>query len=108
MELEVERRGGETLVDGGLPLNEVGEMFPDLVKEEETDVRTAGGLVLKELGRIPIVGDAVNIGPYRLEVVEMDNLRITRVKIERVSRPAGAGGAPDDNVRRSGRARALS
>jgi CBS domain containing-hemolysin-like protein len=90
-ELEVERRGGETIVDGGMPLNEVEEMFPDLVSEEESDVRTVGGLVLKELGRIPNAGDQVTLGPYRLDVIEMDNLRITRVKIERV---IGAGGAP--------------
>ena len=89
-ELEVERRGGETIVDGGLPLNEVEEMFPDLVKGEEGDVRTIGGLVLKELGRIPIVSDRVTLGAYLLEVMEMDNLRITRVKIERVP---GSGGA---------------
>jgi CBS domain containing-hemolysin-like protein len=85
MELEIERRGAETIVDGGLPLNEVEEMFPDLVNDEESDVRTIGGLVLKELGRIPVSGDRVTVGPYRLEVVEMDNLRITRVKIERVA-----------------------
>jgi CBS domain containing-hemolysin-like protein len=85
VELGVERRGGETIVDGGLPLGEVEEMFPHLVTEEESDVRTMGGLVLKELGRIPTVGDAVTLGPYRAEVMEMDNLRITRVKIERIS-----------------------
>jgi CBS domain containing-hemolysin-like protein len=90
VELEVERRGGETIVDGGMPLNEVEEMFPDLVSDEESDVRTVGGLVLKELGRIPIEGDQVTLGPYRVVVSEMDNLRITRVKIERVS---GGGGA---------------
>jgi len=89
-ELEVEHRGGETIVDGGMPLNEVEEMFPGLVSEEESDVRTVGGLVLKELGRIPNAGDQVTLGPYRLDVIEMDNLRITRVKIERVT---GAGGA---------------
>ncbi len=82
-ELEIERRGGETIVDGGLPLSEVEEMFPDVVSDEESDVRTIGGLVLKELGRIPAAGDQVTLGPYRLQVVEMDNLRITRVKIER-------------------------
>jgi CBS domain containing-hemolysin-like protein len=84
MELHVERRGGETIVDGGLPLGEIEEMFPELVTEEESEVRTIGGLVLKELGRIPVVGDQVTIGRYRLEVIEMDNFRITRVKIERV------------------------
>lgn len=98
-ELEVERRGGETIVDGGLPLNEVEEMFPDLVSDEESDVRTVGGLVLKELGRIPIAGDQVTLGPYRLEVVEMDNLRITRVKIERVA--GGGGGSLERNSSRS-------
>jgi len=101
VELGVERRGGETIVDGGLPLGEVEEMFPHLVAEEESDVRTMGGLVLKELGRIPTVGDGVTLGPYRAEVMEMDNLRITRVKIKRVSlsgvperpsSPASSGG----------------
>ncbi len=99
--LEIERRGGETIVDGGLPLSEVEEMFPDVVSDDESDVRTIGGLVLKELGRIPAVGDQVTLGPYRLEVVEMDNLRITRVKIERMAAateraasraPSGRGG----------------
>jgi CBS domain containing-hemolysin-like protein len=83
VELEIERRGAETIVDGGLPLSEVEEMFPGVVTEEESDVRTIGGLVLKELGRIPVKGDRVTLGSYRLEVMEMDNLRITRVKIER-------------------------
>lgn len=98
MELGVERRGGETIVDGGLPLGEVAEMFPDLVSEEESAVRTIGGLVLKELGRIPIVDDTVTLGPYRLEVMEMDNLRITRVKIERVS--GSSASAPERTSRR--------
>jgi CBS domain containing-hemolysin-like protein len=97
MELGVERRGGETIVDGGLPLGEVEEMFPELVAEEESDVRTIGGLVLKELGRIPVAGDRVTIGRYRLEVMEMDNLRITRVKIERV--PGTTGASPERTPR---------
>ena len=88
MEFEIERRGGETVVEGGLPLSEVEEMFPDMVGEEESDVRTIGGLVLKELGRIPVKGDRVTLGSYGLEVVEMDNLRITRVKIERSAPPS--------------------
>jgi CBS domain containing-hemolysin-like protein len=105
VELAVERRGGETVVDGGLPLGEVEEMFPDLPASEESDVRTVGGLVLKELGRIPVVGDAVSLGPYRLEVMEMDNLRITRVKLSR-ERSSARGTAGESGESQSPQPRA--
>jgi CBS domain containing-hemolysin-like protein len=78
------RRGGETILDGGLSLGEVEEMFPKMVAASEDGVRTIGGLVLKELGRIPAVGEGVTLGPYRVEVVEMGHHRIMRVKVERL------------------------
>jgi len=87
---EIERRGADTILDGGLPLDEVEEMFPEIVPASEEEVRTIGGLVLKELGHIPQVGEAVTLGPFRVEVTEMDHLRITRVKVKRISGP-GAG-----------------
>ncbi|MGH9333837.1 MAG: hemolysin family protein, partial [Vicinamibacteria bacterium] len=87
---EIERRGGETTLEGGLSLGEVEEMFPGLVTESDSEVRTIGGLVLKELGRIPSVGDSVTLGPYQVQVIEMDNHRITRVKIQRLPAPKHA------------------
>jgi CBS domain containing-hemolysin-like protein len=81
---DIERRGGETILDGGVSLAEVEEMFPGMVGASEDGVRTLGGLVLKELGRIPRVGEGVTLGSYRVQVVEMGHLRITRVKVERL------------------------
>jgi putative hemolysin len=48
---------------------------------EPPDVRTVAGLVVAELGRIPIAGDAVMIGGFEFEVVDMDAVRVDKVLI---------------------------
>lgn len=90
---EIERRGGETFLDGGVPLVEVEDMFPDMPLDSEDEVRTIGGVVMKNLGRIPNVGDRITLGPYRVDVTEMDHLRVTRVKVVRITGPGAAKGA---------------
>ena len=88
---EIERRGAETMVDGGLPLSDLFEMFPEIPREFDVEeVRTAGGLVMKELAHVPSVGEAVILGPYHVEVTEMEQRRILRLKIVRAApRPTG-------------------
>ncbi|HEB64011.1 MAG TPA: hemolysin, partial [Chloroflexi bacterium] len=44
------------------------------------------GYLLGRLGRIPAVGDAVEVDGVRLEVREMDNLRISKVLLERIEK----------------------
>ncbi len=94
----IERRGGETIVDGGLSLADLSQMFPDLTSEVEEEVRTIGGLVMKELGRVPSVGEAVLLGPYRVEVTEMEQRRITRLKITHAELQRGPRSAPAPRV----------
>jgi len=91
---EIEKRGGETFLDGGVSLAEVEDMFPDMPLESEDEVRTIGGVVMKNLGRIPAIGDRVTLGPYRVDVMEMDHLRVTRVKVVRISGPGTPKPAP--------------
>jgi CBS domain containing-hemolysin-like protein len=91
---EVEKRGGETLLDGGVSVAEVQDMFPDMPLDSEDEVRTVGGVVMKLLGRIPEENDRITLGPYRLEVVEMDHLRVTRVKVVRTTGPGAPRTAP--------------
>jgi CBS domain containing-hemolysin-like protein len=47
---------------------------------------TVAGLVLRHLGQIPTVGDAITVGGWRIAVTQMDRRRIDRVEI---SPPAG-------------------
>ena len=56
------------------------------VEFSERDEDTIGGVVLSELGRLPQVGDRVEVGPLRLEVLEVDRNRI-RTLAATVERP---------------------
>ena len=67
-----------------LPVDEFANFFQvKLPASEEADYDTVGGLVVTRLGRIPQVGDTLEIPPYRLEVVDMDGLRVDKVLVAR-------------------------
>lgn len=82
--LVVTRDDGSLLVDGGLHVDELreltGERLPDA---EELEYRTAAGLVIARFGRIPHVGEHFRIGPWRVEVVDLDGPRIDKLLLQR-------------------------
>jgi CBS domain containing-hemolysin-like protein len=49
------------------------------------------GLLLGELRRLPVEGDAVIVGDHRFTVAKLRNRAIDQVRIEPVQPPAGAG-----------------
>lgn len=64
-------------VDGGVPIQEANEVLGTDFESEE--IETIGGLVLSLLGRVPEVGDEVEINGHALRVDEMANTRVTRI-----------------------------
>jgi CBS domain containing-hemolysin-like protein len=78
---EIERHGAETIVDGQLSVRDAVAMFPELPGVDDESVHTIAGIVLGHLGRLPKVGEMLMLGPYRVEVMEMHNLRITRLRL---------------------------
>jgi magnesium and cobalt exporter, CNNM family len=48
---------------------------------EDTDYTTIGGLVFGKLGRLPKVGDTVEVKGVRFEVVEMEGRRVGKVRL---------------------------
>jgi len=76
-----------------------GTLHPDEVAEAcgfeipEGPYETLAGFVLARLGRIPSPGDAFEWGGWRLEVTEMDRLRVAAVLLS-------APGGGDDGVER--------
>ncbi len=72
---------GSALIDGLTPFEEINEHFG--LHLEDPNYDTIAGFVLGRLGRIPKVGDSVEIPEekVRLKVEAMDRLRIARLHL---------------------------
>jgi CBS domain containing-hemolysin-like protein len=72
---------GALLMDGGLNLRDLEtEMQWDLPRKG--GVETLAGFLLMRLGHIPKVGESITHEGRRLTVVEMDNRRIAKIRVE--------------------------
>jgi len=71
---------GSWSVPGGLRPDEV-ESLTALTVPEEGPYETIGGLVMAELGRIPAVGDEVEVPGVRIRVDQMAGRRVERVRV---------------------------
>lgn len=75
----VQRPDGSWLLDGGLPVDEVGELLGLRGLTATEDYHTFAGWVLAQLGRLPQVGERLSWGGWSFEVVDMDGYRIDRL-----------------------------
>jgi putative hemolysin len=70
-------------VDGSVPLRQLNTRH-GLFLPESPDYVTVAGLFLHRLGSVPVIGQSVEVEPYRVIVTEMAGRRIARVRIELV------------------------
>ena len=78
---------GALLMDGGVNLRDLEtQMQWDLPRDG--GVETLAGFFLMRLGHIPQVGESVDYDGRRLTVVEMDNRRIAKIRVETVGEEA--------------------
>ena len=70
---------GPWILSGGLHRDEVADACGLLMPEGEYE--TLAGFVLDRLGRIPPIGAAVEHLGWRIEVLEMDRLRVASVRV---------------------------
>jgi CBS domain containing-hemolysin-like protein len=82
------RLGGHIRIDGMESVDALPELLG--VTAEPGQYHTVAGYLLDRIGRIPEVGESVDLGDYRLTVVEMDGLRIATVEAV----PASGAPAP--------------
>ena len=80
-------------VMGRMPLPEASDRLA-LEIDEEAGEGTIGGHVVALLGRLPRKGDAVEIGGWRVSVLEVVRRRVHRLRFERLPEPepVAAGG----------------
>ncbi len=78
-----EAPGGEPLIDGGAPLDEVNEQLDLSLPQEDYD--TLGGFILGELGQVPKPGDQVQVEGADLVVEKVDDRRVRLVRVQKRS-----------------------
>ncbi|TFV64205.1 UNVERIFIED_ORG: HlyC/CorC family transporter [Bacillus sp. AZ43] len=78
--------GGPREVDGLLNLDDFTEATG--LELPEGPYETVAGFVLAELGRLPEVGDTVEVEGRTLTVVELDGRRIARIEVSGAPEPA--------------------
>jgi putative hemolysin len=87
--------GGDALVRGRTSLDEVNDLLHTDLPEGDWD--TVGGLVYSQLGHVPVEGESVDVGGWRLTAQRIQGRRIGRVRLSRLPRrgdlPAAANGA---------------
>ena len=79
----VERADGSLLVSGWMPADEFCDRM-GLPRSLAGEYDTMAGLVLHQLGRMPVLGDQVLAEGYRFEVIDMDGLRIDKLLVATV------------------------
>ena len=72
--------------DGALTLDDL-QRLAGVSLPRSGDYMTISGLVLERLGRLPDIGDAVEIADVRITVLAMEKRRIARLRVERLARP---------------------
>jgi putative hemolysin len=83
---EGQEPGGPQEVDGLLNLDDFTEVTG--LRLPEGPYETVAGYVLAELGRLPEVGDTIEVDGRTLTVVELDGRRIARLSVTRPPEPA--------------------
>jgi putative hemolysin len=80
-------KDGSLVVEGTVSAAELREKYQIPLPESE-DFETVAGFMLARLGSLPKGGEVVELGDYRLTVVDVERNRISKVKVERMpSRP---------------------
>ncbi len=75
---------GSVLVDSRLNIEEFEEHFETRVEREKFD--TVAGYVFNLLGRVPKEGEEVRDGDFLLTVVDADNQKIRKIRVQRLPR----------------------
>ena len=84
---------GRLRVPATLDIDDLAELFDVEIDEDEVD--TVGGLIAKQIGRVPILGSHCEVAGLSLTAERMAGRRhrIATVIVERVSPPPAEGGA---------------
>lgn len=83
-------KDGSYLIDGSVEIRRVELLYDTEV--EADDFKTIAGLIIRELGHVPAVGEKLDFKGLEFEVIDADGKRVNRVKLRKAD-----GGEPDQS-----------
>ena len=86
-ETVVDEGNGAFMFSGKVNVDEVRERLGVAIEREGFE--TVGGFLLSHLGRMPYVGEIVEIDQLVFEVIEVERRRISKLRVRRVPEPEG-------------------
>jgi CBS domain containing-hemolysin-like protein len=85
----VDEGSGRFLFNGNVNIDEVSQRLNVEIAREGFE--TVGGFLLANLGRVPVVGEEVDIDGVHVEVLDVERRRINKVRVTRSAAVAGEG-----------------
>lgn len=80
----VTREDGSMLVAGWMPVDEFADLT-GITLRPERDFASVAGMVIDAAGMLPPVGSHVEIGGWRIEVVDLDGHRIDKLLVSKIA-----------------------
>ncbi|MEW6005662.1 MAG: hemolysin family protein [Stygiobacter sp.] len=77
-----ERKDKLYLVDGLIEIKKLSELLQ--IEFSAKDYTTLGGFLMKQLGKIPEIGDILTYSLYKFEVMDMDGKRVDKVLVKKL------------------------
>jgi len=92
----VDEADGRYIVRGNVEIGKIERLFEAELAAD--DFTTVAGLVINQLGHLPGVGEMLDFRGLRFEVLEADERRVARVRIERTQTTNGEAVEPDAQI----------
>jgi CBS domain containing-hemolysin-like protein len=78
-----ERAPGHYFVDASISVYDLEEQLGESVCEDKGDFDSLGGLLIHLAGQVPVIGETLRAGPYRVVVLDADERHVRRVEMLR-------------------------
>jgi CBS domain containing-hemolysin-like protein len=83
--LVYERAPGHYFVDASISVYDLEEHLGESICDDKGDFDSLGGLLVHLAGQVPVIGETLRAGPYRVVVLDADERRVRRVEMLRTS-----------------------
>ena len=83
--LVYERAPGHYFVDASISVYDLEEQLGESICDDKSDFDSLGGLLVHLAGQVPIIGETLRAGQYRVVVLDADERHVRRVEMLRLS-----------------------